>query len=223
MSIEYRGESMSYTSEVQTAVELAKKGGRLNSTAQWELADALTRVSEGDVVDIAAASDREESTLLQYRRTAERWPAYDRVDGVSFSAHRVVLSHVDPRQVLIDAKRQHGNPTVEQVRRIMGLEPHKVLKYLRKAAQGFAKETTTLTEDEIESAKRMVEVIDITLGNIADMPDDNESEQEDKDTSSADIEQEQVQPVKEEIEARDEDEDTLPEWKKRSLSNTQGL
>lgn len=155
---------MSFAPEVQRAVDLAKKGGRLNSDAQWELADALAAVSEGNVTDIANNSDREESTLLQYRRTAERWPQYDRVKGVSFSAHRVVLSHTDPRQVLIDAKNKYGTPTVEQVRREMGLEPHPIIKHLRNAHRAMhSGSTPTLNGSEQIRVDRMLKALELSL------------------------------------------------------------
>lgn len=112
---------------------LARKGSRLGSEEQWQLADALATISNERIAEVAVLSDRNESTLLQYKRAAERWHPADRVDGVSFSAHRTVLSWHLPRELLIELKAKHGSPTVRQVREAMGLEGHPILEHIRKA------------------------------------------------------------------------------------------
>lgn len=119
--------------DITQIVDLAKQGNRLTSESQWVLADALAGLSPEDVSAVAIASGRNENTLLQYARAAERWtPESSRVEGVTFSAHRVALSWYDPRQLLIDLKQKHGSPTVSQVRQAMGLEGHPALELIER-------------------------------------------------------------------------------------------
>lgn len=118
--------------ELTQIADLAKQGGRLASDKQWVLADALAELTESQIATVAIQASRNESTLLQYARAAERWPSTDRVDGVSFSAHRVALSWHDPRQLLIDLKHKHGSPTVQQVRQAMGLEGHPAIELIER-------------------------------------------------------------------------------------------
>lgn len=112
--------------------ELAKQGGRLSSDKQWVLADALATLTETEIATVAITSSRNESTLHQYARAAQRWDPIDRVEGVSFSAHRVVLSWHDPRGLLVELKTKHGSPTVRQVRQAMGLEGHPALELIER-------------------------------------------------------------------------------------------
>lgn len=116
--------SMQGSDEIATAVELAKSGGRLSNLKQWILADTLAALSDTQLQQVAVESGRNESTLSQYARAAERWPTRERVPGVSFSAHRVALSWHDPAGLLKELKAKHGSPTVQQVRQAMGLEGH---------------------------------------------------------------------------------------------------
>lgn len=113
-------------------VELAKQGGRLSSDSQWVLADALKDLDSTAITRVAIESGRNEDTLLQYARAAERWFPPARVEGVSFSAHRVALSWHDPTGLLKKLKEQYGSPTVRQVRVAMGLEGHEAIETLER-------------------------------------------------------------------------------------------
>jgi hypothetical protein len=118
--------------DIAQIAQLAKQGGRLASDKQWVLADALAELTPTQISQVSVESGRNESTLLQYARAAERWDKGDRVEGVSFSAHRVVLSWHEPRELLIELKHQYGSPTVSQVRKAMGLEGHPALELLER-------------------------------------------------------------------------------------------
>jgi hypothetical protein len=118
--------------DITQIAQLAKQGGRLASDKQWVLADALAELTPTQISQVSVESGRNESTLLQYARAAERWDKGDRVEGVSFSAHRVVLSWHEPRELLIELKHQYGSPTVSQVRKAMGLEGHPALELLER-------------------------------------------------------------------------------------------
>jgi len=72
----------------------------------WKVAEALAkRVPNGDdFTEIMEIAEREHvlgkfkiQTLRQYRDAAKRWPAAERVDGVSFTAHREVLAAKDAK------------------------------------------------------------------------------------------------------------------------------
>lgn len=123
---------MSISINYAEVVDLAKAGGRLSSNKQWALADALSHLLPETLEKVASDSGRNLSTLSQYARAAERWPDYNRVDGVSFSAHRAALSADDPRGLLVELKAKHGSPTVRQVREAMGLEGHPAMEHARK-------------------------------------------------------------------------------------------
>lgn len=119
--------------DITAIVDLAKQGSRLASDKQWILADALAGLDASDVQAVAVESGRNENTLLQYARAAERWsPSSSRVEGVTFSAHRVALSWHDPRSLLLDLKMKHGSPTVSQVRQAMGLEGHPAMELIER-------------------------------------------------------------------------------------------
>lgn len=170
--------------------DLAKQGGRLASHKQWVLADALAKLTPTQISTVAVQSGRNESTLLQYARAAERWsPATERVEGVTFSAHRVALSWHDPRGLLMELKNKYGSPTVRQVRQAMGLEGHPALELLEKgiskldrkvsaeALKGILKQVTQyvielegqdygdleIEEDEVATDEEIVEVNEIPV------------------------------------------------------------
>lgn len=147
--------------DITQVVELAKRGSRLDNGQYWRLADALVSLSDGAVGEVAIQSDRKESTLLQYRRAAERWPITDRVDGVSFSAHRVALSASNPRDLLLDLKARYGSPTVRQVREAMGLEAHPSIEHLRKAWLAITKDiNTNIASNYIRKIDRLIAYYD---------------------------------------------------------------
>lgn len=127
-------------------LDLAKRGNRLDSTNQWILADELSKMTEADVDGLAIKAGRNASTLKQYARAAARWPFVERVEGVSFSAHRVALSHPDPRQLLEDLKAKHGSPTVKQVREALGLEGHPALEAARKLLKYQGQDVLTIPQ-----------------------------------------------------------------------------
>lgn len=139
--------------DIQTIAELAKQGGRLDNDRQWVLADALAALDESDITKVSAASRRNESTLLQYARAAQRWDPVDRVKGVSFSAHRVALSWHDPRELLVHLKHKYGSPTVKQVRQAMGLEGHPAIelgwKMLAKLDDSVSRDAVTQLMSEM--------------------------------------------------------------------------
>lgn len=140
--------------DINAIVELAKKGSRLVSHEQWMLADELALLTPSEVTQVAAASGRNENTLLQYARAAQRWPAADRVEGVSFSAHRVALSWYDPRKLLVELKQKHGSPTVKQVRQALGLEGHPAIELLWK---GIRKIDTNIAVGNLDNIIRELE------------------------------------------------------------------
>lgn len=118
--------------DIATIAELAKKGGKLDNTRQWELADALSILQPDDITEVSIRSGRNVDTLMQYARAAQRWHPRDRVSGVSFSAHRVALSWHMPRDLLVDLKGKYGSPTVSQVRQAMGLEGHPAIELIER-------------------------------------------------------------------------------------------
>jgi hypothetical protein len=123
--------------DLSTIAEMAKQGGKLPSEKLWVLADALAALSVTELHAVAIESGRKEDTLLQYARAAERWPEPDRVEGVSFSAHRTALSWIDPRALLLELKQKYGSPTVKQVRMAMGLEGHPAITHLQKGVDAL--------------------------------------------------------------------------------------
>ena len=97
----------------------------------WRLSDELVKIAPSgvqsvqDVVDAATAKGiptKSVNTLRLYRDVAIRFPASERVEGVSFSAHREAIAVGDmvlAKQTLIDLAKQHGaaNVTVTTVKR----------------------------------------------------------------------------------------------------------
>lgn len=170
---------MSLGLDITTITDLAKQSGRLDSDKQWVLADALASLTPTQITQVAVASGRNESTLLQYARAAERWAPTDRVEGVSFSAHRVALSWHDPRQLLIDLKAQHGSPTVEQVREAMGLAGHPGIELLNKGIKKLDRQVSaTALRDVVNKLEIILSNLDsLPEPTVADVPTATESEE----------------------------------------------
>lgn len=154
--------------DITQIAQLAKQGGRLASDKQWVLADALAQLSPTQINQVSIESGRNESTLLQYARAAERWPSQARVEGVSFSAHRVALSHSNPEGLLTNLKAQFGSPTVAQVRRAMGLEGHPAIEALEK---GLKKLDRKVSERALRQVIDQLTAYVDELDALAGMPD----------------------------------------------------
>lgn len=165
--------------DITQITELAKQGGRLASDKQWELADALAQLTDTEITQVAVHSKRNESTLHQYARAAQRWPDTDRVQGVSFSAHRVALSWHDPRGLLVDLKHEYGSPTVKQVRRAMGLEGHPAIEQLEKGISKLDRQVSRKALGDVvaELATYLNELNDDSL--VIETEEDEALEQED--------------------------------------------
>jgi hypothetical protein len=107
---------------------------------RWNLAEKLLVLVPrgnngfGDVLDLAAKAGVKgkfkPDTLRLYRDTAHRWPADQRVDNVSFSAHReaMVLNDVNSQvRTLNDLVKTHGASavTVKRVREAVRIKQGK--------------------------------------------------------------------------------------------------
>lgn len=85
----------------------SKRGIRTGQKGTWEdLSDAL---AENGI-------DYSVSTLRQYRDTAAAWAPDDRIDGVSFTAHRYAKKASDPAAVIERIKTLKGRVTTEDVK-----------------------------------------------------------------------------------------------------------
>lgn len=170
--------------DITQITELAKQGGRLASEKQWVLADALAQLTDTEITQVAVHSKRNESTLHQYARAAQRWPVSDRVEGVSFSAHRVALSWYNPRQLLVDLKHEVGSPTVKQVRQAMGLEGHPAIEALQKGISKLDRKVSRKALGDVvaELAKYINELNDGTLNDGTLEEDDDTNTVDDRGT-----------------------------------------
>lgn len=156
--------------------DLAKQGGRLANDKQWVLADALADLTETEIATIAIRSKRNESTLLQYARAAQRWSPLDRVDGVSFSAHRVALSWHDPRSLLVDLKHKFGSPTVRQVRQAMGLEGHPAIELIERGIRKLDRKVSAKAlASAVNDLHEFLRTLDVSIGDV-EVPEEDEPE-----------------------------------------------
>jgi hypothetical protein len=105
---------------------------RARGKNEWDIADALlaevtpSRVgisnqTMGTWEELAAVLAEEgieysTSTLRQYRDTAAKWATDDRVEGVSFTAHRYATRANNPRELILRLKESKGKATTEDVR-----------------------------------------------------------------------------------------------------------
>jgi hypothetical protein len=120
-------------------------------THQWNLADALLAevpqnaghdLFEALRGEVAAAGHKplSRSAMRQYRDAAHSWPVAKRVDGVSFTCHRVALASKDPESLLRALAATHGADavTVAMVRDAIALEQGVPLPSAVKAAAKVA-------------------------------------------------------------------------------------
>lgn len=122
---------MSTNHNLNTAPILDAIRNMQNETSAWVLADALAAEIPSGMTGLAQILDEAKglgiagkkltvNTLRLYRDSANRWPAADRVENVSFSAHRaaMVLEKAEAKKLLetLAATLGAANVTVAQVR-----------------------------------------------------------------------------------------------------------
>jgi DNA-binding protein len=114
---------------------------------RWELADALASISNPDYdeiyneameQDVPGAIKYKPTTLRFYRATAIKWPTDQRVDGMTFNAHKVAEVLIDDKQGhtidtainMLEKLRDKGGQkvTIMDVRRAVASEQGKKLK-----------------------------------------------------------------------------------------------